>query len=95
MTDHEAKEILEDIKGYEKTLDLIENHSISVQDACAIGINAIDKVEKYQQAIHDIKTEINSAYASSFVTRSDSTAFTCGLELAFDIITKYIKKVSE
>ena len=60
MTTNEAKEVLNGIKSYENTLDLIENHSVSVQDACAIGINAIEEVNRYKKAIEDIKAEINT-----------------------------------
>lgn len=61
MTTDKAKEVLGGIRSYENTRDLIENHSISVQDACTIGINAIDEVEKYKKAIEDIKAEINTS----------------------------------
>ena len=60
MTTDKAKEIFEGIKGYENTMDLIENHSVSVQDACAIGINAIEEVNRYKKAIEEIKGEILS-----------------------------------
>lgn len=46
MTTDKAKEALNGIKSYENTMDLIENHSVSVQDACTIGINAIETVER-------------------------------------------------
>ncbi len=86
MTTEEAKIQIEYRKDF-ATPEQIE--------ALDMGIKALDKVEKYQQAIHDIKIEINTAYASSFITRSDGTAFACGLELAFDIINKYTERVKE
>lgn len=46
MTTNEAKEVLGSIRSYENTMDLIENHSVSVQDACTIGIKAIETVER-------------------------------------------------
>lgn len=83
MTTNEAKEVLNGIKGYENTMDLIENHSVSVQDACTIGINAIDKVEKYKKAIEEIKVEINSPNRN-----------TCDYFIV-DQIEKIVKGVSE
>ena len=66
MTTDKAKEIFEGIKGYENTMDLIENHSVSVQDACAIGINAIEEVNRYKKAIEEIKGEILSLKGDNF-----------------------------
>ena len=59
MTTDEAKALLEDIKSYEHTLYLIMEHSVSVQDACAIGISAIEEVERYKKAIGELRAEIS------------------------------------
>lgn len=83
MTTDKAKEILEGIKSYENTMDLIENHSVSVQDACAIGINAIEEVNRYKKVIEDIKAEINSPNRN-----------TCDYFIV-DQIEKIVKGVSE
>ena len=82
MTTNEAKEVLNGIKSYENTRDLIENHSVSVQDACTIGINAIDKVEKYKKAIEVIRAEILSLKGDNFPN-----------DFYVRIIDKYIKEV--
>ena len=92
MTTNEAKEVLEGIKSYENTMDLIENHSVSVQDACTIGINAIDEVERYKKVIEDIKAEISKdrALCGNF---SDGIATAYGLKRALNIIDKHVKEV--
>jgi DNA-directed RNA polymerase subunit RPC12/RpoP len=41
MTRDEAIKILKELAGYEKTMDLIQNYSVSVQDALYMAINAL------------------------------------------------------
>ena len=86
MTDHEAKEILEGIKGYEKTLDLIENRSVSVQDACTIGINAIEEVHRYKQAIENIKQTVNKELGYSRTRSQYNEGFTDGILYVWKLI---------
>ena len=48
MSRTEAIEILNDLAGYEKTIDLIQNYSVSVQDALHIAIASLETDEAYQ-----------------------------------------------
>lgn len=65
-------------------------------EALDMAKNALDKIEKYRKAIKGIKTEITSTEcAYSFSTRPDSSAFSCGLELAFEIVSKHTEGLFE
>ena len=48
MTRDEAIKILKELAGYEKTMDLIQNYSVSVQDALHIAINSLEIDERYE-----------------------------------------------
>ena len=43
MTRDEAIKILKELAGYEKTMDLIQNYSVSVQDALYMAIKALEQ----------------------------------------------------
>lgn len=46
MTRDEAIKILKELAGYEKTMDLIRNYSVSVQDALYMAIKALEQESK-------------------------------------------------
>lgn len=43
MTRDEAIKILKELAGYEKTMDLIQNYSVSAQDALYMAIKALEQ----------------------------------------------------
>lgn len=43
MTREEAIKILKELAGYEKTMDLIQNYSVSVQDALYMAIKELEQ----------------------------------------------------
>jgi len=46
MTREEAIEVLKKIASYEDILEYLENHSVTVQDACYMAIKALEQEPK-------------------------------------------------
>lgn len=99
MTTNEAKEVLNGIRSYENTMDLIENHSVSVQDACAIGINAIEEVNRYKKAIDELRTEVSKISERSAIRDTSGKCYGERIanpkeikEKVLSIIDKYFKE---
>lgn len=97
MTTDRAKEVVNNAFGawYSEYIGCESYNATEAEEARDTAIKALDKVEKYLQAIDDIKTEINREYAASFSTRPDSSAFSSGLELAFEIVSKHTERLFE
>jgi len=64
MTRDEAIKILKELAGYEKTMDLIQNYSVSVQDALYMAIKALEQEPKQRTGhwIEDAETYYKAIY---------------------------------
>lgn len=94
MTRVEAVGVLSKLAGYEKTMDLIQNHSVSVQDALHIAIKALEQ----EPVLDNIRAEINKPvirdkYSQRQNDYCDGVEFMCNR--IKEIINKYKAEGSE
>lgn len=63
--EQEAIKILSDLAGYEKTIELIQNYSVSVQDSLHMAINALSAIEDIKQEIENYM--ISEGFGSGWI----------------------------
>ena len=106
MTKEEAIKILKELAGYEKTMDLIQNYSVSVQDALYMAIKALDQKPKsewqqdheilkaYSDGANDVLDEIKADIEQEYKVESEHP-YGQGLSRALEIIDRYKSEGNE